>query len=256
MEYGIKQLADLSGVSARTLRYYDEIGLLSPVRTSDSGYRYYGPKELSLLQQILFFKERGFELRTISDIIYNTEFDTLTALYEHLNDLEKQRDQMNEIISTVKKTILTMKGDYEMSDKEKFEAFKTKLVEDNEAKYGNEIREKYGDDTVSESNSKMLNMSKEEYDAFEHLSAVILAGLNRAVQEGKTYESEEAREIVENHKEWISKAWNKYNKDAHKGVAEMYVADERFTAFYDKETSGCAKLLRDAIHYWLDNEDM
>ena len=84
MEYGIRQLAALAGVSARTLRYYDQIGLLPPARVGENGYRYYGPAQVDLLQQILFYRQRGFELEAVRALVYQPGFDRLAALQEHL----------------------------------------------------------------------------------------------------------------------------------------------------------------------------
>ena len=128
MEYSIKELSEMAGVSARTLRYYEEIGLLKPSRVSDAGYRYYESKEAAVLQQILFYRERGFALKTIQKIIYDKEFDMLGAMEEHLLELEKQRADTESLIRTVKKTIQSMKGECEMSDKEKFQALKEKKI--------------------------------------------------------------------------------------------------------------------------------
>ena len=80
MEYGIKEVANLTGLTTRTLRYYDEIDLLKPSRVGDNGYRFYGSKELEILQQIMFYRKRGFELKQIKDILDNPEFDVAKAL--------------------------------------------------------------------------------------------------------------------------------------------------------------------------------
>ena len=111
MEYSIKELSELAGVSARTLRYYDEIGLLKPLRVNEAGYRYYGEREVESLQQILFYRERGFELKTIQRIIYDEKFDMLNAMEEHLLALEKQKADTEALILTVKKTIQSIKGE-------------------------------------------------------------------------------------------------------------------------------------------------
>lgn len=126
MEYSIRELSDLAGVSARTLRYYGEIGLLQPLYTNDAGYRFYGEDEVAVLQQILFYRERGFDLKRIRDILYHGDFDIMNALEEHLLDLEEERERMDSLIRTVRQTILSMKGEYKMSNEEKFEAFKEK----------------------------------------------------------------------------------------------------------------------------------
>lgn len=91
LKYSIRKLSELAGVSARTLRYYDEIGLLKPSEISEAGYRYYGERELALLQQILFYRERGFDLKQIRKILYQDDFDIMRALKEHLRELEEQK---------------------------------------------------------------------------------------------------------------------------------------------------------------------
>lgn len=251
MEYSIRELAELAGVSARTLRYYHEIGLLMPTRTSEAGYRFYGEKEVELLQQILFYRERGLELEQIAGILYQKDFDVKKALQEHLLELEKQRQRTERLISNIKQTIKSMEGEYEMSDKERFEAFKQELVEENEKKYGAEVREKYGEEEVNESNRRMLQMTEEEYHRFQKLEEDIRTSLEEAVLAGKTPEDEALKEIVELHKKWLTVTWKKYTPEAHKGVGIMYTADERFRTYYDRKVEGCAKLLCDAISYWV-----
>lgn len=129
MEYNISQLSKLSGVSARTLRYYDEINLLHPSRTNEAGYRFYGDKEVNLLQQILFYRERGLSLEKIRFILYDENFDMLKALNEHLTELENRRERLSKLIDTVKDTIASVKGEFIMRDSEKFEAFKKDVVD-------------------------------------------------------------------------------------------------------------------------------
>lgn len=250
MEYGIRELSELVGVSARTLRYYDEIGLLKPSRITEAGYRFYGEREIELLQQILFYRERDFDLKSIQKILYQDDFDVIHALEEHLSELENQRKRMDSLIQTVKRTIRSMKGECEMSDQEKFEAFKEKVVKENEEKYGTEVREKYGDEEVDASNRKILNMTEAEWKAFQELEAKIRTSLKNAVLAGVSPESEDAKAIVLLHKEWLCKTWKQYTPEAHKGVAMLYVADERFKAYYDKDVEGCAAFLEQAVRCW------
>ena len=250
MEYSIKELSELAGVSARTLRYYDEIGLLKPSRVNEAGYRYYGESEVAVLQQILFYRERGFELKTIQRIIYDENFDMLNAMEEHLLALEKQKANTEALILTVKKTIQSIKGECEMSNKEKFQALKENVVRENEEMYGVEAREKYGDEEVRTFNQKMLNMTEVQWERFQELEKDILKRLEDGVEQGIEVESEAAKTIVELHKEWLCMTWKQYSVEAHKGVAMMYVADERFTKYYDRKEQGCAKLLCEAVQYW------
>lgn len=248
--YSIREVSELAGVSARTLRYYDEIGLLRPYFVNEAGYRYYGEKELALLQQILFYRERGFDLKQIQQILYQKNFDIMTALQEHLLDLEERRNHMDSVIQTVQQTILSMKGECSMSNEEKFAALKEKAVKENEAAYGDEIREKYGDEQVDASNRKLLHLSEQEWEKFRMLEQDILKSLEQGVQTGIKPDSGEAFKIVGLHKEWLCMTWKKYTEEAHRGLAQMYVSDERFRAYYDKNVSGCANLLSESIHYW------
>lgn len=248
MEYTIKHLSNIAGVSARTLRYYDEIDLLKPCRINSSGYRIYGAKEVSLLQQILFFRELGLELQQIKDIVHDKNFNRLHALNDHLVTLQERQTQINLLIENVKKTILEEKGKIKMTDKEKFEGFKKKLIEENEVKYGEEIRGKYDDADIKESYARMMNLSEEEFNNMQTLEISIREALEQAVQNKVSPESEEGKKIASMHKEWLSFNWKQYNKEAHKNLADMYLADSRFTAYYDGKIAGCAAFLKDAIY--------
>lgn len=177
MEYTVQALARLTGVSTRTLRYYDEIGLLKPGRINSSGYRIYGRKEVDILQQILFYRELGFNLNTIKEIIGSDEFDFTAALKEHRLALLEKRVRLDRLIANVEKTIKANEGGVEMPDKEKFEGFKEKLIKENEEKFGEEIRAKYGEEAVERSNDAFRKMTKEEYDRFTKLSEEVLSTL-------------------------------------------------------------------------------
>ncbi|MGB4369697.1 MAG: MerR family transcriptional regulator [Caldicoprobacterales bacterium] len=246
MEYTVNELSKLAGVSTRTIRYYDEIGILKPSRINSSGYRIYGQKEIDLLQQILFYRELGVSLSKIKEIIYDPSFDIDMALTEHRKALVERRKQLDLLISNVDKTLVSRKGGIKMSNKEKFQGFKQKLVEENEKKYGQEIREKYGEDEVSKSNEKILGMTEEEYTRWTSLGAEIIKTLKEAFVTGDPA-SDLAQKAADLHKQWLAFTWPSYNKEAHAGLAQMYVDYERFTKYYDKEQPGLAKFLRDAI---------
>ncbi len=251
MEYSIKELSNLAGVSTRTLRYYDQIDLLKPSRTTEAGYRYYGQEELAVLQQILFYRERGFELKTIQKILYDSHFDMLTAMEEHLLELERQKASTEALIQTVKNTIRHMKGEYKMKDKEMFQSLKEKRLQENEQNYGAEAREKYGTEQVDASNRRMKNLSDEQWERYLFLEEEILKSLERGVTAGITPDSQEASKIVTLHKEWLCFTLPNYAPHIHRGIAAMYVADERFTKYYDRSVKGCAKLLNEAVQHWI-----
>lgn len=127
-----------------------------------------------------------------------------------------------------------------------FIGFKKKLVDDNEKKYGKEAREKYGDQAVDKSNDKLNNMTKEEYDQVTRLGEEVMETLLEAFQTGDSA-GDLAQKAADLHRQWLSFYWDGYTKEAHAGVAQMYVDDQRFTAFYDKVQPGMAEFLRDAI---------
>lgn len=247
MEYTIKKLAEMAGISTRTLRYYDEIGLLKPCRVNSSGYRIYGEREVDILQQILLYRSMDIKLEEIQKIISNSSFDICQSLIEHQKNLIARRNQLDQLILTVEKTIEYKKGEISMSNKEKFEGLKKERLEENERKYGKEIRDKYGKETVEASNKKFMNMSEEDLNKMSEIEEKIFSGLLEVVNT-EDLESKAAQEVYENHKNWLSFTWNSYSKEAHIGLAEMYVADERFAKYYnDKAGKEVVKTLRDII---------
>ena len=246
MEYTVQKLAQISGISARTLRYYDEIGILKPARINSSGYRIYGKKEVDRLQQILFYKELGMSLENIHVIVTSSDFDEVSALRDHRDKLLVKIEQLNLLINNVNKTIASKERSISMSDKEKFEGFKNTLIDDNESKYGTEIREKYGDAIVDKSYNKIKKMTEEEYEQVNKLAAEVLKTLSEAFKTGDP-SGELAQKAANLHRQWLCFYWDEYSKEAHAGIGQMYVEDERFTAYYDKDQPGTAKFLRDAI---------
>lgn len=253
MEYTVKKLAELAGVSARTLRYYDSIGLLTPARVTTSGYRVYGGREVDRLQQILLYREMDVPLETISAILESRDHDRLNALRLHREQLIAKRARLDRLIETVRESIAAEERGIPMDDKRKFEGFKQSLIDENEKRYGAEIREKYGDKTVDESNAKLMGMTKERYDEMEALGAEVLRLLDEAFAT-KDPRGDLARKTAETHKAWLGFTWSDYSPEAHRGLAEMYAADERFAAYYDRGTPGKAEFLRDCITAWLDTE--
>lgn len=245
MEYTVQKLARLAGVSTRTLRYYDEIGLLKPARLNSAGYRIYGPAEVDRLQQILFYRELGVGLDEVKRIVDAPDFDRFEALKEHRQKLLEKRQQIEQLIANVEKTIALAEGGIKMTDKEKFAGFKQKMVADNEQKYGKEIRAKYGDKQVDEANQKVLGLTEEQHAEVQKLTADVMDSLKAAMATGDPA-GELAQKTADLHRQWLS-YWGNYDKAAHAGLAQMYVADERFTAYYDQVQPGAAAFLRDAI---------
>lgn len=141
---------------------------------------------------------------------------------------------------------MVVKGNETMTDNEKFEGFKQKLIDDNEQKYGAEIREKYGEDAIERSNAKVKGMTQAQYAELEALTKELNSALKTAFETGDPA-GEMAQYACELHKKWLCFYWNEYSREAHIGVTQMYVDDPRFTEYYDKIAPGCAAFLRDAV---------
>lgn len=177
-------------------------------------------------------------------------FDRPAALKVHLAALEAEQARITDLIRSVRETLEAEERNETMSDQKKFEAFKRKAVEENEAKYGKEVRQKYGDREADQANRAMLEMTREEYDGQTTMDETIRSRLESAVGAGLGPSGDEGREIALLHKRWLIGTGVPYEVNRHKGIAELYVADERFTAYYDRAVSGCARFLRDAVHCW------
>lgn len=136
-----------------------------------------------------------------------------------------------------------------MTDSEKFEGFKNALIEENEIRYGAEMRSKYGDDAVDQSNAMIGSMTNEQYEKWKRLEQEIRTELEQAVLGQATPDSAVGKQLTDLHRRWLSYTWSSYSPAAHKGLAQMYVCDERFTAYYDGNVPGCAAFLRDAIAF-------
>lgn len=255
MEYTIQKLSRLAGVSSRTLRFYDEIGLLKPKRTSSSGYRIYGEAEVDRLQQILFFKQLSFSLEEIKAAMDDPAYDAERSLVAHKQALLEKKKEIELLIKTVDATLEEKRGGRKMSDKEKFEGLKKELLAENESRYGQEIREKYGEKAIEASNKKFAGMSKADFNEMQKMAARLQAMLTEAMATGDAGGAA-ALAVAALHKQWLSYTWSSYSPEAHLGLAQMYVDDERFTAYYDKASGkGAAAFLRDAINNYAEKAE-
>lgn len=236
----------MAGISTRTLRYYDQYGLLSPTRVSSNGYRIYGQKEVDRLQQILFYRELGVGLNDIKSILSAPDFNEKAALENHLTALLAKRGQLDVLITNIEHTLRSLKGEIYMADSEKFEGFKEILIAKNEKKYGAEIREKYGKEVVERSNNKLRGMTQAQYAEAERLAEAYQDVLKEAFEQGDPA-SELAKKACDLHRQWLCHYYDNYSKEYHMGIAQMYVDDPRFSEYYDKIAPGCATFLRDAV---------
>ena len=241
----VKEVADLVGISVRTLHHYDEIGLLVPDQTTESGYRMYSDGNLELLQQILFFRELGFPLKKIKEIVSSRGFNREEALTLHRKMLLEKRGRLDKMIATIERTIQYTKGEIQMTNEEKFEGF-----DFSSNPYEQEARERWGDQAVDQSNAKVGQMTKQE-------QSEMAAGMNAiytklaALRNGSPA-SDEAQAAIKEWYDFLNKIGS-YSPEAFKGLGQMYVDDARFTNNIDKFGEGLAVFLRDAMAVYADN---
>ena len=246
MEYSINELAKMSGISTRTLRYYDTIDLLKPKRISKAGYRVYGAKEVDNLQEILVLKTLGFSLEEIAKLISAGNYDRKTMFETQLTNLKEKKGQIEAMIRNMEQSIKVMKGEGKMTDKEKFTGLKKAQIAENESKYGTELREHFGNETIDASNAKVMNMSEESYENAGELENRIKEVLKLALLEGDP-KSEHSAHLFSLHKQWLCLYWDTYHPQMHIGLGEMYVGDPRFASYYEEIAPGAAQFLRDVI---------
>ncbi len=251
MEYSIQQLSRLSGVTTRALRWYDKIGLLKPSRRTEGGYRRYGPAEVDRLQDVLYYRALGVELAQVKAILDDPSFDRLAVLRGHLAALEEEQGRIQRLIHSVQETILTQERNEIMLDERKFEAFKRQALEEYGRTFEAESREKYGDIEVDEMITRIKGVTRERYAEWERLGKEILEKLSAAVAAGADPAGEAGKEIAALHRRWLTVTGNEYDVQRHRSLAELYVQDERFTAYYDREQPGCAQFLRNAVLHWV-----
>lgn len=233
MNYTIKQMAEISGVSARTLRFYDERSLLKPAFLSPAGYRIYTEKEIDRLQQILLYRSMELPLKTIKELIDHPDEQVIATLEQQRHQLEQKRQELDRLLQVMDDTLLYYKGEIELTNEEKFQSFKQAKLAENEANYGQEIREKYGEEAVVAANQKWQKMSEADYQKMQAVEGRLFETLTTYLKEAQPTL---ATEIFALHKQWLLFSWETYSSEAHKGLSEMYVADERFTNYYDEKS--------------------
>lgn len=239
-------VARLSGVTTRTLRHYDAVGLLRPIGAAAGGRRLYGRAELLRLQQILVLRELDVDLPTIAQILdgdgRQAEHRRAELLREHHARLIAERDRFDRLASTVASTLESLEGGHDMPAKDLYAGF------DN-SQYDAEARERWGDDAVDRSHASWEQLGPQGRAAFEHESTQIGQGLATAMGDGVAVDDPRVQDLVARHHAQIAAFWTP-TAEAYRGLGQMYVDDPRFTATYDAYAPGLAAYLRDAIDHF------
>lgn len=266
MGYTVHELAKLSGVSVRTLHYYEEQGLLHPLRR-ENGYRDYGPDEVRRLQQVLLYRRANMPVAAVRDILELPPIKQAAALEVQLDHLRGQRDQLDGLIATVERMVYEINHKNESEDRPhmsakppadirndaaRFEAFKREALRENERIYGEELRQRYGNDAIDESNRQVESLTHDQWNEAAQQSEQIAQALAAIAASSNAEErilGEEGRALCDLHRAWLMHYWTPamYTPAAHRSLAQMYVADERFAATYEAMAPNGARILCDAI---------
>ncbi|MDF7673053.1 MerR family transcriptional regulator [Lactobacillus sp. ESL0701] len=229
-----KKIQELTGLSARTLRYYEQLGLIKPKRDYTSNYRLYKEKDVTILQQILVFKKMGFKLSVIKDILQNPKFDLDKALEMQLKLLNKQKQELEQVINNVRRTIQARKGEITMSDTEKFAGLKATLLQKNEANYGSELKQKYGEDIYEAAQEKFAKISENSYRELVNNETKLIQNLHTVLLNPEKEDKLKASIFAE-HQAWLKQLLPQYTTKIHSGIIQLYQCDSRFSAYYDKQ---------------------
>ncbi len=246
-QHSIGDLARMAGVSIRTLRYYDKIGLLKPSERARSRYRYYGEGELLRLQQILFYKELDFSLKEIKAILDDPHFDVVKALESHKTALKKRKNRIDKLLVTINNTISNLEEGTMLNHDELYEGLPKEKTE----AWRNEAIEKWGEDTIEHSETSLKKMTKAEFNKLKDDFTVNIETLVSLMTEDP--KSDKVQAEIAKHYVFIQKFWGrKPNPEAYKGLGQLYVSDNRYTKVNGKPNPEFAEFMSKAMSYFVD----
>ena len=238
----ISEVAKLTGVTVRTLHYYDEIGLLKPDGVTEAGYRVYSDADLELLQQILFFRELDFPLEDIRRIMQNPAYDREDALRKQKELLLQKRGRLDRLIALADSTL---KGERDMS----FRQFDATEIEETRRRYAEEAKQRWGDTAAyAEYEARSENVSDAQQRMLDGEGAELLRefGKKRALAP----DSPEAQALVKKWQDYISASYYTCTKEILACLGQMYVGDARFTQNIDRFGEGTAAFMAAAIEVY------
>lgn len=242
-ELNIGVVARVAGITVRTLHHYDEIGLLKPSGRTESGYRRYSTTDLERLQGIRLYRELGFRLDEIKELMAD-DADPITHLRRQRALLLKRRGRLDETVSAIETMLEARRMGVSLSPEEQFELFGGFNVDehaaDAEARWG-------ASDAYRESAGRTARYSKEDWQRIMNDAQSVVLRVVSAMKAGKPAESADAMDAAEAHRQQISDAFYDCSYAIHVGLAEGYVSDPKFTATYEKIAPGLARYLCDAI---------
>ncbi|MGI5138045.1 MULTISPECIES: MerR family transcriptional regulator [unclassified Streptomyces] len=244
MSYSVGQVAGFAGVTVRTLHHYDEIGLLVPSERTHAGHRRYGDADLDRLQQILFYRELGFPLDEVAALLDDPDADPRAHLRRQHELLTARIEKLQKMAAAVEHAMEARKMGINLTPEERFEVFGDKDPE----QYAEEAEQRWGGtEAYAESQRRAARYTKDDW---KRMQAEVTAWGERygaLMAAGEPPTGEAAMDLAEEHRQHICTWFYECPYEMHRGLAEMYVADERFKAFYESMRPGLAEHLKEAI---------
>ncbi|MDX1385401.1 MAG: MerR family transcriptional regulator, partial [Thermoanaerobaculia bacterium] len=238
------QIARLAGVTVRTLHHYDELGLVKPTTRTDAGYRLYGTAQVERLQEVLFFRELGFGLDEIGDIVGSPGYDRTSALVRQRAMLEAKAERVLQMIDAVDAAIDANERGVTMGKDEMLEVF----GDFDPSEYEDEVRRRWGHtEAYRESQRRVAGYTKADWERIGGEAAEINEAFVTLMRAGVAAASPEAMEVAERHRTHIGSWFYDCSVEVHRGLAEMYVSDRRFTENIDRTGEGLAQYMAEAI---------
>ena len=251
MAYTVKKVAEMSGISVRTLHFYDEAGLLRPAYIGANGYRFYEEAQLLTLQQILFYRELGFELKHIKDVLNRPDFDKVAALESHRIVLRRNQAHTRKLIQTIDKTIERLKGTKKVKDQELFVGFDPQ----EQASHERYLIDRYGAGmkaSIAKSRQRVKDWTKADWEQSGGDFNRICQDLVSCIQRELSTESREAQAVIRRHYEWLKRFWTP-NRESYAGHA-LLIADSELRKAYEKHDPRLPEFTTAAIKVFAENE--
>ena len=251
MAYTVTQVARLSGVSVRTLHFYDEAGLLKPAYLGANGYRYYREPQLLMLQQILFYRELGFELKQIKRILGRKDFEKIAALESHRKVLRKNLARTRRLIQTIDKTIEHLKGKTKMRTEELFAGFDA----EQQAKHEQYLIDRYGEgmkEGIAQTKARVKDWKKADWEKSGAAFNAICQDLVGAMGRGLAADSRETQAIIRRHYTWLKQFWTP-NRESYAGHADL-IKDSEFRKAYETHHAQLPEFVSAGIKAFAETE--
>lgn len=244
-EYGISEVARLAGTTSRTLRHYGDVGLLEPSRIGANGYRFYDTSALTRLQRILLLRQLGLGVARIGEVLDAT--DETSALRSHLEWLRAESERLDRQIASVEHTISSIEKGEPLMARDMFDGF-------DHTQFKEEVELRWGPQAYADSDRWWQGLGSADRQAFMDEHDAIAAAWAELQVAGAPTEGERAQALARRHHAWIAAGWGGKPPSADQivGLADMYVADERFAANYGGAQG--AAYVRDALTHFAISE--